>query len=101
MWCIFLNDEKICGVCFKRASKNFYIRSGNLYLEGNLIILKYIFKTIAVFHKDDLNCKLLPDDIMGNKILTIGTGDEKFELLFSKAAFKKFNDTLNDLQVNL
>ena len=96
-----MQDRKICGACFKRASKNFYVRSGNLYLERNLIILKFLFKTIAVFHKDDLDCKLLPDDIMGNKILTIGTGEEKIELLFSKTAFKKFKDTLNDLQVDL
>ena len=85
---------KIAVSHYKKSDKELFVNGGNLYINGEKLVLKYFFKKIATFNIDKINFKKLPDEFLF-KVVEIYDYDKSYVLLLTKANYFKLTKTLN------
>ena len=78
---------------YKKTGKEFFWNGGTLYIKNSKIILKNLFKTVAVFDAYMVKFITLPDELL-YKTVKISDGEKGYILLFTKSNYRKLYESL-------
>lgn len=78
---------------YKKSDKQLFWNGGTLYIENSKIILKNLFKTVAVFDAYRVEIKTLSDEFL-YKTVEISDGEKDYILLFRKSNHRKLYESL-------
>lgn len=78
---------------YKKSSNELYWNGGTLYIKNSKIILKNLFKTVAVFDAYMVKFITLPDELL-YKTVKISDVEKGYILLFTKSNYRKLYESL-------
>ena len=78
---------------YKKTGNDLFWNGGTLHLNNSKIILKNLFKTVAVFDAYKVKIKTLPDELF-YKTVEISDGEKGYSLLLTKSNYRKLYESL-------
>lgn len=93
-----LYNVKIAVSHYKKSSKELYMNGATLYINENEIVLKSLFKKIAIFKIDSVKYRGLADELPF-KSVELSDDKKSYVLLFSKTNYLKFRKELLALHI--
>ncbi len=82
---------------YKKSDKELFVNGGSLHIDGEKLVLKSVFKKIAVFHFDEMKLKKLSDEFLF-KSVQISDYEKSYVLLLTKSNYSNLSESFEKIR---